>query len=163
MQYSGLARAFGLKSSFNLYRRSINLMHVDVDWVGGGCLLIDRRLFRRLNGFDHRFFLYGEDVDLCLRARDAGARIVLASDLEAPHMQGTGSRTNDAVRMAWMRNLRVIVAERRGRWGRRRLDAVLVFGALVVSMLGLTGRHSTLGRPNLRALVRDVLWYGQRI
>lgn len=40
--------------------------------VIGACTLIDARAWRKLGGFDERFFLYGEDVDLSLRARDAG-------------------------------------------------------------------------------------------
>lgn len=40
--------------------------------VIGACMLVDARVWRTLGGFDERFFLYGEDVDLSLRARKAG-------------------------------------------------------------------------------------------
>ncbi|MGV7034286.1 glycosyltransferase family 2 protein [Methylobacterium symbioticum] len=43
-----------------------------VDQVMGAFLMIRRDLFARLGGFDPRFFVYYEDVDLCLRARAAG-------------------------------------------------------------------------------------------
>ncbi|GJD59080.1 glycosyltransferase family 2 protein [Methylobacterium dankookense] len=43
-----------------------------VDQVMGAFLMIRRDLFARLAGFDPRFFVYYEDVDLCLRARQAG-------------------------------------------------------------------------------------------
>lgn len=43
-----------------------------VDWVSGCCLLVRRDCWRDLGGLDNRFFLYYEDVDLCLRARQAG-------------------------------------------------------------------------------------------
>jgi hypothetical protein len=46
----------------------------DVDIVSGGFLLIRRDLWHRLGGFDPDFFMYGEDFDLCLRARALGAR-----------------------------------------------------------------------------------------
>lgn len=49
--------------------------HLDdraVDQVMGAFLMIRRDLFVRLSGFDPRFFVYYEDVDLCLRARQAG-------------------------------------------------------------------------------------------
>src|SRR5690606_4288221 len=40
--------------------------------VSGGMMLVRRDLWDALGGFDRAFFLYGEDVDFCLRARRAG-------------------------------------------------------------------------------------------
>jgi GT2 family glycosyltransferase len=51
---------------------------VDVDWLVGTCLLLPRSLFLSLGGFDPRFFLFFEDVDLCRRIHQAGKRVVYA-------------------------------------------------------------------------------------
>lgn len=48
----------------------------EVDWVIGGCFMIRADLFRRLSGFDERFFLFFEDTDLCRRCHDAGKKVV---------------------------------------------------------------------------------------
>ncbi len=45
-----------------------------VDIVTGCFFLIDRTLWRRCGGFDPAFFMYGEEADLCFRARGLGAR-----------------------------------------------------------------------------------------
>lgn len=59
-----------------------------VGWVSGGALLIRRRLFMQLRGFDERFFLYWEDVDLCRRASDLGQQTVLLPAARAVHQRG---------------------------------------------------------------------------
>ena len=43
-----------------------------VDWVAGMFMVFRTRLFRLIGGFDERYFLYYEDVDLCGRLRRAG-------------------------------------------------------------------------------------------
>ncbi len=48
----------------------------DVDRVIGGCFLIRAELLRSLGGFDPRFFLFFEDIDLCRRCWKAGKRVV---------------------------------------------------------------------------------------
>ncbi|MCA1986947.1 MAG: glycosyltransferase family 2 protein, partial [Desulfovibrio sp.] len=46
-----------------------------VDSLLGACMLFRRDLFQQLGGFDERFFLYAEEVDLCKRTWDAGFEI----------------------------------------------------------------------------------------
>ena len=59
-----------------------------VDIVSGCFLLIDRHLWQRLEGFDEAFFMYGEEADLCLRARSLGARPVITPDATIVHYGG---------------------------------------------------------------------------
>jgi GT2 family glycosyltransferase len=51
---------------------------VRVDQVSGALLLVRRRDFARLEGFDERFELYYEDVDLCARATALGGCVFVA-------------------------------------------------------------------------------------
>ena len=55
-------------------------------------LLIDRRLWARLDGFDEGFIHYGEDVDLCLRARELGADPLFSNLSTVTHLGGAGLR-----------------------------------------------------------------------
>jgi len=55
----------------------------DVDWVVGACLFFRRDFFSALGGFDERFFLFFEDMDLCRRIHLAGKRVVYASSIRA--------------------------------------------------------------------------------
>ena len=45
---------------------------IQTDYVTGCCLFTSNQVMNQLNGFDERFNMYGEDVDLCLRAKKAG-------------------------------------------------------------------------------------------
>ena len=59
--------------------------------VSGACLLVPRAAFDRVGGFAEEFFLYGEDVDLCLRLRRVGCKVAVIPDARAVHASGTGS------------------------------------------------------------------------
>jgi hypothetical protein len=55
------------------------------DWVAGIFLVLPSRVFAQLNGFDERYFLYFEDVDLCCRVRQAGYQILLDPGVSVVH------------------------------------------------------------------------------
>ncbi len=57
-------------------------------WLTGACVAVHEELWLKVGGFDEAFFLYWEDVDLSLRAEDAGGRLVVRSDLSVVHDEG---------------------------------------------------------------------------
>ncbi len=60
----------------------------DVDWASGALLLVRRPAFEALGGFDERFFMFMEDVDLCWRAHQAGWRVAVEPAAGAVHVVG---------------------------------------------------------------------------
>jgi GT2 family glycosyltransferase len=46
-----------------------------IDWASGACLLVRRTLLERLGGFDERFFMYCDDIDLCKRCSQLGFEV----------------------------------------------------------------------------------------
>ena len=62
------------------------------DWVSGSCFLVRRELFERLGGFDERYFMFAEDMDLCWRAHRAGAEVGTAPDAVVTHAEGVSRR-----------------------------------------------------------------------
>lgn len=63
-----------------------------VDQVIGAFFLIRRFLFERMHGFDERFFVYFEEVDLCLRLKKEGYASYYLSDPSALHVGRVSSR-----------------------------------------------------------------------
>jgi GT2 family glycosyltransferase len=57
-----------------------------VDWVGGMFMLLRRDVFETLGGFDERYFLYYEDVDLCARLWSAGMRVMQLRQVSVIHL-----------------------------------------------------------------------------
>lgn len=64
--------------------------HVAVDWVSGACLATRRDIWERLGGLDEAFFMYCEDVDYCLRVRNAGYQIPFVAESLVTHYEGAG-------------------------------------------------------------------------
>ena len=59
-----------------------------VDWVSGTALLIRKKLYEKINGFDEKFFMYFEDQDLCLRAKEQGAKVLFYPHARIIHFSG---------------------------------------------------------------------------
>jgi GT2 family glycosyltransferase len=57
-------------------------------WLSASCLLARRAALDAVGGFDESFFLYEEDVDLCVRLRRAGWRLVFTPAAEVVHHLG---------------------------------------------------------------------------
>ncbi len=62
------------------------------DWVGGSAMFARKSLFEKLGGFDERFFMYFEDMDLCKRAREAGSRVLFFPYFKVRHIGGQSYR-----------------------------------------------------------------------
>ena len=57
----------------------------ETDYVTGCCLFTSKHVMNQLNGFDKRFTMYGEDVDLCLRAQKEGIHCYYWPDAKLQH------------------------------------------------------------------------------
>ena len=71
----------------------------EVDIVSGCFFLVRRDLWARLGGFSLRYFMYGEEADLCLRARHLGFRPMITPDAEIMHLVGAASSSRAGQRV----------------------------------------------------------------
>ncbi|MEL7059826.1 MAG: glycosyltransferase family 2 protein [Acidobacteriota bacterium] len=86
-------------------------------WFTAACLMVRRRAFEQVGGFDERFFLYFEDVDLCRRLADAGWRLLDAPAASAVHLKGA-SQGGGPGEVAYRRSQLLYYALHRPAWER---------------------------------------------
>lgn len=131
-------------------RRSIR----EVPAVSGCLMLVERELFYRLGGFDPRYFLYSDDIDLCARARRLGARPLVTPQAAVLHVGGASS-TSDGQRVKILRGKATYL---RQHWppGRARLGVALLTVGVGLRALGgaLLGAQRS-GGVNWRAVWRQ--------
>lgn len=66
----------------------------DVPWLSGACIMIKRQVFEQAGCFDENYFLYFEDMDLCLQVNKLGYRNIYFPDAEIVHLFGGSSKSN---------------------------------------------------------------------
>lgn len=74
---------------------------VDVESLAATVLLVRRSAFESVGGFDTSYFLYGEDLDLCLRLRRTGWRLVTIPDVWAVHQSGGSAASTRDREVYW--------------------------------------------------------------
>lgn len=114
----GLARLFPNSDLFN--REAIGGWKRDsvreVDIVVGCLMLVPTALWRQLGGFDERFFMYGEDADLCLRARALGYRPMITPNATIMHLVGASTKRHADKVCAVMQAKSTLVRHHWPRW-----------------------------------------------
>jgi N-acetylglucosaminyl-diphospho-decaprenol L-rhamnosyltransferase len=99
---SGLANKFPNSKQFSrLDRRWANPDEpAEVDWIPGAFIFIPTHLFNLIGGFDERFFMYYEEVDLCRRLQESGFKIQYWPSLRAMHIGGESAKTVEKGRVS---------------------------------------------------------------
>lgn len=124
-----------------------------------GCLLLVRRdTWEALGGFDERYFMYGEDVDLSLRARRAGLHPMISPSIVITHFVGASSRVRADKRLIVLKGKATIAREHFSPLGAR-----VALGALAAGVGLRAAAHSAVAR--LRPGAGDPSWatvYRQR-
>jgi N-acetylglucosaminyl-diphospho-decaprenol L-rhamnosyltransferase len=117
-----------------------------MDHVIGAFLVVRRDLYERLSGFDERYFMYYEEVDLCLRARRLGWATYHLSDAEVVHVGQVSSSQIGGRRLAYSLTSRRAYA--RAHWTRpRRMLLALLTTAVELPARLLTEAVRRAGLP----------------
>lgn len=109
-------------------RRALGRSEVRVDWVNAACWVLPQSVWQALGGFDEAYFMYCEDVDLCLRLRWAGWSLVRVPVQVVHAGQRASSRRWSHLR--WhVRSLLRLWGSPAYRWARQHLPQAMGLGA----------------------------------
>jgi len=106
----GLNRMFPARFLSDLYDEWDHSESRPIEHVIGAYFLIRGSVFRELGGFDERFFVYFEDVDLSLRACQAGWTSYYLASAQCYHASGGSSRQVKARRLFYVLQSRIFYA-----------------------------------------------------
>jgi GT2 family glycosyltransferase len=82
-----------LTGDLHVERTSFSGPYRSTEFISGCCMMVPAALYELLGGFDERFFMYAEDLDICLRARIEGAESIIVN---RPIIHEVGSGENGA-------------------------------------------------------------------
>lgn len=123
----------------------------DVDWAVGAILLVDAECYAALGGMDESYFLYSEETDLSLRARDAGWATRYTPDAGAVHVGGGSGESATTHMMKILNRVRIY----------RRLTGPVRGWFYLWASVFVELRRALLGRkeswPTIAALLRPRL------
>ena len=148
---------FGLVAPRNRFTRHYRQLDVDaaqprdVDWASGAMLFLRRSALPSVGGWDERYFMYMEDVDLCWRLRRLGWRVAYEPGGRAIHVQGASTARTPYRMIAEHHRSAFRFAERRWRGPRRLLlvpAAVFLAGRAAVE-IAVRALGSRPGRPRV--------------
>jgi len=107
-----------------------------IDYVTGACMMIRREALARVGLLDERFFMYFEETDWCRRARDAGWRVYLRTDVTVVHLEGRAAEQASAFSLAqFQRSYRLFVAKHYGQSRQWQFRAALLLEYGLKSLL----------------------------
>lgn len=90
-----------------------------VDYVDGACMLIRREVVNKIGDLDEKYFFFVEDVEYCMRAKNAGWGVYLVPSSQVVHLRGHSSVKKDLVtsQKLKIRSLKTYILDRYGNRG----------------------------------------------
>ena len=130
----GLSRLFPKSRRFGRY----NLTYLDpaetvqVDAVSGAFIFMPLQLFWDIEGFDERFFMYGEDLDLCARVREKGLEVWYHPGADVIHFKGRSSCKHSLRARAAFYQAMILFSRKYQRTRGAYFPAAIVFAGIVL-------------------------------
>ncbi len=132
---SGLANVFNRSSFFNKYALgNLDELQIhEVDVIAGAFMMVKKSLLNSLNGFDERYFMYGEDIDLSYRIELAGFQNYYNGKVTILHFKGESKPPDYLEHVQQFYGAMQVFVKKHYKGSRAFLMAILLQTAIMVS------------------------------
>lgn len=108
----------------------------NVGAVSGSFMLIDKKVINKIGFFDERYFMYLEDIDYCLRANEAGFKVLLCPKSTIKHVGGYSSKNKERVHVsAWLESRRRYVLKHENLLVNSLIQPLFLIDAAIIRIL----------------------------
>lgn len=107
--FSGLEKLFPKSKIFSQYHqgwKNLNKLH-QVDVISGAFFMIRKKVLDKVGLFDEKFFIYGEDIDLCYRIKQLGYKICFYPGTKIIHYKKQSGRARDKGKIITQKDLKI--------------------------------------------------------
>lgn len=107
----GLSKLFPKSKLFSQYNLTYldEMSATDVDAISGSFMLIEKKIFDTIGGFDEQFFMYGEDLDICYRVKKAGFRVYYEPTISIVHFKGKSFAPDVDTRFHFYQSMKIFI------------------------------------------------------
>lgn len=158
MKACGLARRFPksrLTAGYNLTYLDPDASHA-IDAVVGAFMFIRREALAKAGPLDDTFFMYGEDLDLCYRVKQAGWQVWYWPAVAVRHMKGESTRQRPGrMTFEFFRSMHVFYAKHQAKRNPTALNALVIAAIwffFVVAMLRVWTQRDSRQAPRISVL-----------
>jgi len=127
----------------------------EVTWVSGACLLARREALEEAAGFDEKFFLYFEDIDLCLRMGARGWKILFLPQARVFHEGGAATRQFAPSRLEYRKSQLRFYKKHNSRTSLRLLRTYLRLNFLLLGLKNIVKKNRNADLKRFRQLLHD--------
>lgn len=125
------------------------------DWVGGTAMLIKKDVVSEIGLLDEAIFMYGEDVEFCMRAKQHHWDVVEVPQAKVIHYQSASSTPKNAI-TGELKGYHYIWAKHKPYWQAPFLKAILLMGVLLRACIFGTIKKDPEKKTLYWSLVRDI-------
>lgn len=91
-KFSDFVKTFLFANRKTMIDRNKSLPKDNNYWCSGSFMVVSPKLYKLLNGFNERYYLYCEDIDFCYRAKQKNIKIKYLDDVKAIHFRQRDSK-----------------------------------------------------------------------